>query len=237
MAKTENNLKVRVDMSRNRIYCTISGNISKTDLEKFFTDVRFGVADLKPGFSMVTDLTHCRIFHLAAVPTFRKIMHYIANQGLQEVIRVINPKNLAFKQILNLTSQIQSYSPMYVNTLEEAEDKLDAAVKRAGLRFQIINKSIEFKTDSISSEGQLVDISIGGCAIRTDETEISPGQMIQTQLSLANKKSETVDFDLDGNVCRLIDGGFAVAFSEIESSKRELLQECLVQETRLTTRS
>jgi len=236
MSKAGNNLKVRVDMSRNRIYCTISGDITKADLEKFFTDVRFGIADLKPGFSMITDLTNCRIAHLAAIPTFRKIMHYIVNHGVQEVIRIINPKNLVFKQILNLTSQIQSYSPIYVNTLQEAEDKIDAAIKRVDLRFQVINKGVEFKTDSMSTKGQLIDVSISGCAIRSDEIQISSGEIIHLKFSLTDKKSAAVDFELNGNICRFIDGGFAVAFSEIKDSERELLWECLVQETQPTTR-
>ncbi|SEA00731.1 PilZ domain-containing protein [Desulfuromusa kysingii] len=233
MANTGNNLKVRVDMPRNRIYCTIRGDVSKPELEKFFTDIRFGIADLTPGFSMITDLTNCRIAHLAAIPTFRKMMHYIADHGVQEVIRIINPKNLVFKQMLNLTSRIQSYNPMYVNTLAEAEDKLDTSIKREALRFQIINKTIEFNTDIVSSVGKLIDVSIGGCAIKADENQVSLEEVINIKFSLTNKKSEIMNFELEGKVCRFIDEGFAVVFNEHSSPEKELLQECLVQETQI----
>lgn len=46
MAASSSKMKVRVDMRKNRLYCTVAGKITKADMEKFYTEVRFGVADL-----------------------------------------------------------------------------------------------------------------------------------------------------------------------------------------------
>ena len=49
--------KVKTDIKKNRIYITLPSTIVKKDLEKIYSDIRFGVADLKPGFDVITDLT------------------------------------------------------------------------------------------------------------------------------------------------------------------------------------
>ncbi len=90
--KTRNSLRVKVDVARNRLYIFIAGEITKKSLDQFFTEVRFGIADLKPEYNIITDLTQCHIGHLSAIPTFRKIMHYVSSHGVKDIIRVVNSK-------------------------------------------------------------------------------------------------------------------------------------------------
>ncbi|MCF6178022.1 MAG: PilZ domain-containing protein [Geopsychrobacter sp.] len=233
MAGSNNNFKVRLDMPKNRLYCTVGGNVTKIDVERFFTDVRFSVADLKPGFDVVTDFTNCHFGHLAAIPTFRKIMHYFASKGVRDVVRVVNTNNLIYKQALNFAARVQGYSPVYVETLKEAEELLDRSGRRTELRFNLFKKDIFYGTDSLSLQGELVNISISGCAIKTVADPPPVGQKMQVNLSLTGQQSVFQKFELSAVVARLLDGGFAVAFTKFEDADREKLWTCLVQESRL----
>lgn len=237
MAVPQSKLKVRVDMARNRLYCIIGGDITKADLEGFFTDVRFGVADLKPGFGVITDLTNCHLSHLAAIPTFRRVMHYLAGSNVGKVIRVVNTKNLIYQQAINLASRLPGYSSVYVKTMAEAEEFLDGACQREGLRYILLDKSIELRTESGSSSGTIINISVSGCAIKCPEPRPVVGQGGTVAFTLADKKSAHRDFEIEARVVRLFDDGFAVAYQNIADADKSGLQKCLVQESKLDVSS
>lgn len=61
---------VFTDIKKNRLYITITGHLTKVQLERFYTDVRFGVADLKPGFDVVNDLSGCTLAALSGLPIY-----------------------------------------------------------------------------------------------------------------------------------------------------------------------
>lgn len=168
--KTRNSLRVKVDVARNRLYIFIAGEITKKSLDQFFTEVRFGIADLKPEYNIITDLTQCHIGHLSAIPTFRKIMHYVSSHGVKDIIRVVNSKNLIYRQAINLASQIQGYSPMYVSSMDEAEELLDGKMSRDSLRFNLLNRDITVTTKEFTYSGKISNLSTSGCAIRSDKT-------------------------------------------------------------------
>jgi PilZ domain len=232
MTSNKNTLKVRVDMKRNRLYCIVEGKITKADMEGFYTDVRFGVADLKPGFNVITDLTKCHIGHLAAIPTFRKVMHYLISNGVHEVVRVVNPQSMIYRQAINIAARIQGYKPVYVNTVKEAEELLDRPGGRKGLRFSLLNADIHFAADTASAMGKLVDISTSGCAVSSAADQPLVGQKLLLTISLADQQSNDKKFEIAAVVVRLFDGGFAVEFSDFEDSEKEKLWACLVDETR-----
>jgi hypothetical protein len=64
--------RVTVDLKKNRLYITIAGRLNKKDLDGLYTDIRFGVADLQPGFTVINDLTKCTLAALSGLPTFKK---------------------------------------------------------------------------------------------------------------------------------------------------------------------
>jgi hypothetical protein len=66
-------MKVTADRGKNRLYIKLSGKISKDEMNKLYTDVRFSVADLQPGFGVISDFTECSLAHLAGVSTFKKM--------------------------------------------------------------------------------------------------------------------------------------------------------------------
>ncbi len=100
-----NTSKVITDIEKNRLYITISGRVSKKDLTKLYTDVRFGVGDLQPGFDVITDLSECKLAALSGIPTFLKITNYLIDNNVGQVIRVLKKNSLIFRQALNLAAK------------------------------------------------------------------------------------------------------------------------------------
>lgn len=226
----ENSLKVRVDISRNRLYLVIAGKITGKDIDEFYTDIRFGVADLKPGFGVVTDLTQCQLSHLAAIPTFRKIMHYLADKGVREIVRVVNRDSMVFRQAMNITAHFQGYKPVYVDTITAADEMLDRSNARTGLRFHLLKTDVVYETDTLSSVGKILDISVTGCAILTQTDIPTVGQKLRIKIALTAPKSTDGVLGLDAEVVRLITGGFAVVFAGLEATTKKQLLDSLVHE-------
>jgi hypothetical protein len=116
--------RVVVDAEKNRLNITLTGSISKEEVEKIYADVIICVPELQPGFSVVTDLTKCKLGHLSGIPTFQKIMEFLLENKVGRVVRVVGKAKLIFNQISRITENIQGYRAIYVATLEEAEEKL-----------------------------------------------------------------------------------------------------------------
>lgn len=121
MAKHQCPSTVTADIKRNRLLIRLRGEVPKKDVEQIYTDVRFCVSDLKPGFAVVTDLTEARIGHLSAIGTFKKITAYLTEKQVGPVIRVVGQGKVIFQQLAKLTDQTAGYRPMYAKNMEEAE--------------------------------------------------------------------------------------------------------------------
>ncbi len=126
MAKKRSKAKVKIDIKKNRLYIFFDSNVRRNDVEQIYTDVRFGVADLKPDFHVINDLSSAKIGHLSGAPTFKKISKYLSANKVGRVVRVMGNAPIIFKQISKLSDAISGYTPEYVNTIEEAEQLLDS---------------------------------------------------------------------------------------------------------------
>ena len=124
--------KVRADIKKNRLYITLSGTIPKKEVESIYTDIRFCVADLKPGFHVITDLTEARIGHLVAIPTFIKIMEYLSASQVGRIVRVVGKAKTLLQQMSRITATVKGYKPSYVSTLDEAEVMVSSFEEASG---------------------------------------------------------------------------------------------------------
>lgn len=124
MTNTDGKIKVRADIRENILYMTYTGVIRKKHIENAYTDVRFCIADLKPGFALITDISHARLAHLSGVATFQKAMSYILDNGVSHIIRIIEKDNIIVKQISRISEPVEGYKPIYVSSLAEAMEKL-----------------------------------------------------------------------------------------------------------------
>ncbi len=226
---------VRIDTQKNRLYCKCVGNVGKEDIDSYFTEIRFAVADLKPDFSLILDLTEVSYGHISAVSTLTKIMQYLIAHGVNHVVRVVDDRQLINLQFQNFAVSRQGYEATHVNSLAEADAFLDNNSKRAHIRIKLRNKAVAYSLPNEKASGQLLDISLGGCAITTARPLPEAGESIRVRFSLQGKKNEEIWFELDGRIVRHIDGGFTVTFEPLPSADRQKLRECMAKETAIAT--
>ena len=228
MGKEQKKTDIRIHQKDNRLELTFNGVISKKDLNELYTDVRFGVADLQPGFTVISDLSNCKFMYLDGLSTFRKISNYILSKESGEIVRVINPNRVISKQIINLALLKPGYKPIYASTREEAETKLNNSVKRDGLRFQLHQQPVDIIHNGRNGSSYILNISPSGCAITSTESQLNLGDEIQIKFALTDKDSAG-EFDLKANVVRVESNTFAVKFIDFDSQQRALLWACLLE--------
>lgn len=130
MTKEFRTSTVSANIKRNRLDIVLRGTISKKEVEKIYTDIRFCTSDLEPGFAVITDLTEAKLGHLAAIGTFRRITNFLVEKQVGPVIRVVGQASIIFRQLAKLSSEA-SYSPKYTKTREEAEQLLAELAEKA----------------------------------------------------------------------------------------------------------
>lgn len=124
MGEDKNRSTVSASLKENVLYISLYGTVSKKEVEKIYTDIRFCVPDLRPGFSIITDLTHCRIGHLSGITTYKKIMAFLVENRVGQIIRVVGRGQVIFNQLSKLSSNNQNYRTTYVSTMADAESYL-----------------------------------------------------------------------------------------------------------------
>ncbi len=113
--------KATADLKKNRLHVTLIGHLTVKDLQEVYTDIRFCVADLQPGFDAIADFTQCKVAHLAGVGIFIRISEHLQKNGINQVIRIGRKSQLVFHQISKIVARNSNYKITYVNTQEEAE--------------------------------------------------------------------------------------------------------------------
>ena len=224
--------KVKGDIKRNRLYITLSGDTRKNILEKVYTEVRFCVVDLKPGFDVVTDLSLCTIGHLNGISTLRKIMDYLIANQVGQVVRVLGKKSLLFTQAIRFAAISQGYSTAYVATLEEAEDMLTNSARRNGLRFHMCQQQIEYRINQEEGRGYIVDISISGCAVQAATIPLITGMEISLTIPFHQEHEAPSSFTIAAKVVRAQDDMFATQFLDLGDDQKGELYKCLAYEAR-----
>ena len=228
---TSDKLTATADLKKNRLYITVTGTVTKKDLDMFYTDIRFCVADLQEGFDVIAIYSDCKIAHLSALPTFRRIMNYLITNGVHEVIRVMPEKCVFTKQVLNFTARIQGYKPLCVSTLKAAEERLESMCKREGIRFQLNHFPVEYEYHGVSQMAYLQDISLSGCAVSVPDTEgLSSGMEIVLKICFDRPDGEKDTFVFNATVVRVDSRLFAVTFNGLDSDQQQQLFTCLARE-------
>lgn len=224
-------LKVKADIKKNRLYFTFAGNVSKQEMDKLYTDTRFCVADMKSGFDVVSDYSECFLLHISGVLSFRKIMNYLMANNVGEIVRIVNNKSILYKQLVNLSSVIWGYRPIYVSTIEEAEVKLENTVKRNGIRFYVDNLPVEYILDDKVEHGNILNISTSGCAIESEFSNHFIGKEIILTLIFEKQKKVQNIFKTTARIVRVDDRAFAVQYKDIDDEQKVNLWKCLIDES------
>ena len=224
--------KVKADIKKNRLYFTIEGRLTKKELESLYTDVRFCVADLKPGFDVITDLTGCTLATIGALPTFVKISSYLICSQVGYVVRVIDDSNIIFKETLNFAEKFQGYQTINASSMEEAETTLDNVARRDGVRLNLRRQAVSYNSETMSGKGKVLDISISGCAIQKATVLPAPEDELTMIIEFPLEGEDCSSFTIPCRVVRVEERGFAVQYLAMEDEQREQLWQCMIRETK-----
>jgi PilZ domain len=229
MSKQQTRSHVETDLKNNRLNVTFKGIITKSEFERVYTDVRFGVADLQPDFKVLSDFSDCRLMFLNGFPTFRKIFHFILSNNSGEIIRVLHPKRVISKQIINATLHKKGYKPTYVSTREEAEKRINNSTNRDGLRFELHQQYVDIFYKNTKYEGYILFLSTSGCEI---ESSLQPSKSDEMQIKFAFINQAPSDkFDLTARVVMTESSSFTLQFTPLDNQKKCHLWRCLVDES------
>lgn len=232
MTARKKRLGAVADIAKNRLYITITGKLSKQELDRLYTDIRFCVADLKPGFDVINDVSECTLAALSGIPTFKKITNHLITNRVGKVVRVIDKNKIIFKQILNMAARMQGYRASYFSTLEEAEAELESSRHCEGLRFCLYQQAVEFKTGSDQGNGYIIDISTSGCAIQSVTLQPAVEENISLTISFQEHNDLLNTFNIRATVVWTEKNKFAAQFKEVDDDQKEQLWKRLVHESR-----
>lgn len=227
--------KVTADLKRNRLIITVSATASQKEAKKIYTDIRFCVADLQPGFDVITDFSGCTLAHLSAIATMRQIMEYLIAKQPGNIIRVVGKNSLVFKQLMQFINKFQSYKPIYVNTLEEADEFLASLAQREGLRYHIHDCQVEYTVDQKQGQGRLLDISISGCAVQNPTIPITMEQEISIVIPIRHGDDLPASFTSAAKIIRVEDDLLAIQFLDLHEEQKSQLHQWFAYEIRQGT--
>ena len=225
--------QVRINIAINTMTIIYSQLITKADLANLYTDIRFCVADLKPGFYVIEDFSVTEVMQLDAIDIFKKICKYLMTHKFGEIVRVVPVRNLLNIQLLNSNARIHGYIAKYVQTLEEAEKHFEENLKRGSVRIQLDQLHFEYLSGEKSGSGHIQNMSVGGCAVTVDNFKPTLKDRIEIRFTLfARGKDKGQDFCFESVVVRIENYGFAVQFLDTDSSTQiDELYNCLTEIT------
>lgn len=223
--------RVNVNIADNRLVITFAEKITKKMLSDLYTDIRFSVADLKPGFNVISNFLDADVIVLNSIPTFQKISHFLASSGAAHIIRVMDTSRLAETQLGNLINRVQGYHPVVVSSLEEAEEKIEVYQKRDGIRIYLHHTPVKYVSGEQEGDGDILNISTSGIAV--DHASFIPeiDSAIQFSLSFDGQGEEKELFELEATTVRRDgDSFFAARFNEIDEETKKRLWKVLLDE-------
>lgn len=224
-------LTVKADVIENRLYFKLSGDFAKEEIDKLYTDVTFLVADLSPGFDVISDFSECEIGESKG-KSLRKISNFLVTNGLGEIVQVVQGNSLLSEQAKFLSSVSSGIVPVYAKTHEKAKETLDNSIKRNGIRFYVNNIPIKYSTNKQCGTGNLVNISTGGFSVEAITQPLADGEEFVMQVTIANQDFTEDEFTMKAKVIRGDANSFAAKFIGLGGDQKEKLWKCLIYGSR-----
>lgn len=231
MTKTNTIANARADIKKNRLNIAISGQATRRQLEKLYTEIRFCSADLQPGFEVISDISQCTVMYIDSLPVLNKIMNYLASQKPGEVVRVAHNKQISSRQLHAYTNSVLWYRSIDACSIAEAENKLVNFTKRTGIRFQLTNVTVDFKTENGKGHGTVKDISVSGCAVATESAiNLSGGEHMTLSVHFDTTSDSAGNFETQAEVVWVNDASFAVRYAALDLNRQDDLYNLILAE-------
>ena len=109
------------DAVTNVFTMAFSGQVGVADLAAVENEVETAVRDLRPGFSLLTDLSKLKSMDPSCVPSIKRTMDVFREHGVKLIVRIIpNPKRDIGFNIMSLFHYPRTVRIMTVTTAAEA---------------------------------------------------------------------------------------------------------------------
>ena len=223
-------VKAKANIQKNRLHIAISGHVDAGSLEKLYTDIRFCVADLKPGFQVFKDISQCQLIYITGLPIYKKIIDFLVAHRAGDIIRIIKNNNISCRQVFNFSDRINGYSPLYVQSQEEAEQRLEEIVHRNGIRLTLRHLLFAYDSPVGSGKGTVADISISGCAVENATLPLPPDLVMEGSIRFDPHPTLIGSVQLKVRVVRSDGNRFAVQFLDLGEEGKEQLYQRFVHE-------
>jgi predicted small secreted protein len=161
---------------------------------------------------------------------YKKIIDFLIANNVGEIVRVIKQDNVSFKQIVHFSDKIKSVRPIYAESKEAAERRLDQCIKRDGIRLELNNMQLQYEINNKVSTGTVVDISVSGCAVESSTIPIAAGDDIIVTLNFGQHATLCSHFQLKARVVRMAGQMFAAQFLDLDEERKDQFNKRLAYE-------
>ena len=117
--------KIKKDVSKNRLYITVSGIISITEAKNIKIVLEKKTKGLQPGFDLINDISRFILGQEEAGEILKEIMNFMIEKKVNRIVRIVGDSKEGLIQFANNSLPVESYRLKYVPTQEEAEKFLD----------------------------------------------------------------------------------------------------------------
>lgn len=223
--------KTSVNIKKNRLTISVAGKVNKRSIDSLYTEIRFCVADLKPGFDVITDLSACNLADVSGFPTFRKITNHLISSKVSRVVRVIDESKIINKQLFNVTARSQSYKAHLFSNLEAAEEYLSDSDESQELCFRLKGQRVDYSFDEASGAGDVELLSTCECKVRSATLSLAIGSQITITMSFDNHEDLLDTFEVSAEISWVEGDGFGAQFIDVDEEIKERLWKRLVHES------
>lgn len=223
--------KTKVNIKKNRLTIIVAEKISKKSIDSLYTEIRFCVADLKPGFDVITDLSACSLAAVSGFPTFRKITNHLIISKVGRVVRVIDETKIIKKQLFNVAARSQSYKTDVFSSIEAAEEYLSESDEDMELSFKLNDQNADYLFNKASGTGIVEWLSICECKITSATLSLAIGSQITLTLKFENYEDLLGQFEVSAEITSVKGESFWVKFIEVDEEIKDRLWKRLVHES------
>jgi len=223
--------KTSVNIKKNRLTITVAEKITKKSIGSLYTEIRFCVADLKPGFDVITDLSACNLAAVSGFPTFKKITNHLIVSKVGRVVRVIDRTKIIEKQLYNIAARSQSYNAEIFHSLEAAEDYLSESGASKELCFRLNGQHVDYIFDETNGAGNVEFLSICECKITSATLSLVIGSQISLVMKFDNHEDLMDTFEVSAEIIWVEGDGFGAKFTDVDEDIKDRLWKRLVHES------
>ena len=119
------NYNIRADLSKNRLYMSISGFMDDDLVTQVVDKVIAEAKKLKPGFAVINDISTFKPATPKGAEEIKRAQLFVKENGVGRVIRVTGQDGIAAMQFSRISKTTTGYEADQVTTVEDAEKLLD----------------------------------------------------------------------------------------------------------------